>query len=76
MFQKSVERIPSHSDFEKIKKMMEFLEKFKKKTEKVSCSTKPIIHTYTREILDIEQHLRKHETKPYFMHMVPEMKKI
>ncbi|CAI9260082.1 unnamed protein product [Lactuca saligna] len=74
MFQKTVGRVPSHSDFEMIKKMMEFLEKFKKKTEKVSCSTKPIFHTYTREILDIEQHLRKHETNPDFMFMVPNMK--
>ncbi|CAI9278278.1 unnamed protein product [Lactuca saligna] len=74
MFQKTVGRVPSHSDFEMIKKMMEFLEKFKKKTEKVSCSTKPIFHTYTREILDIEQHLRKHETNPDFMFMVPDMK--
>nr|KAJ0213888.1 hypothetical protein LSAT_V11C400225690 [Lactuca sativa] len=53
-FKKSVERIPSHFDFEMIKNMMEFLEKFKKKTGKVSSSTKPIFHTYTREILDIE----------------------
>nr|KAJ0203001.1 hypothetical protein LSAT_V11C500280660 [Lactuca sativa] len=74
MFQKTVGRVPSHSDFEMIKKMMEFLEKFKKKTEKVLCSTKPIFHTYTREILDIEQHLRKHETNPDFMFMVPDMK--
>ncbi|CAI9278304.1 unnamed protein product [Lactuca saligna] len=74
MFQKTVGRVPSHSDFEMIKKMMEFLEKFKKKTEKVSCSTKPIFHTYTREILDIDQHLRKHETNPDFMFMVPDMK--
>ncbi|CAI9273821.1 unnamed protein product [Lactuca saligna] len=73
-FQKTVGRVPSHSDFEMIKKMMEFLEKFKKKTEKVSCSTKPIFHTYTREILDIEQHLRKHETNLDFMFMVPDMK--
>ncbi|KAL7591618.1 hypothetical protein Lser_V15G35452 [Lactuca serriola] len=48
MFQKTVGRIPSHSEFEMIKKMMEFLKKFKKKTEKVLCSTKPIFHTYTR----------------------------
>nr|KAJ0214167.1 hypothetical protein LSAT_V11C400198960 [Lactuca sativa] len=74
MFQKTMGMVPSHSDFEMIKKMMEFLEKFKKKTEKVSCSTKPIFHTYTREILDIEQHLRKHETNPDFMFMVPDMK--
>ncbi|KAL7588687.1 hypothetical protein Lser_V15G36469 [Lactuca serriola] len=74
MFQKTMGRVPSHSDFEMIKKMMEFLEKFKKKTEKVSCSTKPIFHTYTQEILDIEQHLRKHETNPDFMFMVSDMK--
>ncbi|CAI9274760.1 unnamed protein product [Lactuca saligna] len=47
MFQKTVGRVTSHSDFEMIKKMMEFLEKFKKKIEKVSSSTKPIFHTYT-----------------------------
>nr|KAJ0201720.1 hypothetical protein LSAT_V11C600324670 [Lactuca sativa] len=69
MFQKTVGRVPSHSDFEMIKNMMEFLEKFKKKTQKISSSTKPIFHTYTQEILDIEQHLRKHETNPNFMFM-------
>ncbi|KAL7587125.1 hypothetical protein Lser_V15G38641 [Lactuca serriola] len=74
MFHKTVGRVPSHSDFDMIKKMMEFLEKFKKKTEIVSCSTKPIFHTYARKILDIEQHLRKHETNPNFMFMVPDMK--
>nr|KAJ0219851.1 hypothetical protein LSAT_V11C200060770 [Lactuca sativa] len=70
MLQKTVARIPSHSDFEMIKKMMEFLEKFKKKIEKVLCSTKPIFHTYTREILDMEQHLRKHDTNPDFFQML------
>jgi hypothetical protein len=74
MFQKSVERVPSHSDFKKIQQMMAFLEKFKKKTTKVSCSSKPVIHTFTREILDIEQHLTKHASNPDFRFMVPEMK--
>ncbi|KAL4571292.1 hypothetical protein LXL04_018050 [Taraxacum kok-saghyz] len=56
-FEKDVDRVPEFKDFEEIKKTIDFIEKFKTKTEKVSCSTKPLIHQFTREILDISLHL-------------------
>ncbi|KAL4590764.1 hypothetical protein LXL04_003707 [Taraxacum kok-saghyz] len=43
-------------------------------TEKVSCSTKPLVHQFTRKILDIELHLRTWSTDPGFVEMVPDMK--
>ncbi|KAL4561325.1 hypothetical protein LXL04_033489 [Taraxacum kok-saghyz] len=73
-FEKDVDRVPELKDFEEIKKTIDFLEKFKTKTKKVSCSTKPLFHQFTREILDIELHLTTWSTDPSFAEMVPGMK--
>ncbi|KAL4584113.1 hypothetical protein LXL04_008703 [Taraxacum kok-saghyz] len=73
-FEKDVDRVPEFKDFEEIKKTIDFLEKFKTKTEKVSCSTKPLIHQFTREILDISLHLTNWSLDPGFVEMVPGMK--
>ncbi|KAL4584320.1 hypothetical protein LXL04_008917 [Taraxacum kok-saghyz] len=70
-FEKDVDRVPEFKDFEEIKKTIDFLEKFKTKTEKVSCSTKPLVHQFTREILDIQLHLRNWSMDPGFVEMVP-----
>ncbi|KAL4586056.1 hypothetical protein LXL04_010687 [Taraxacum kok-saghyz] len=59
-----VDRVPEFKDFEEIKKTIDFLENFKTKTEKVSCSTKPLIHQFTREILDISLHLTNWSLDP------------
>ncbi|KAL4572740.1 hypothetical protein LXL04_019523 [Taraxacum kok-saghyz] len=73
-FEKDVDRVPEFKDFEEIKKTIDFLEKIKTKTEKVSCSTKPLIHQFTREILDISLHLTNWSLDPGFVEMVPGMK--
>ncbi|KAL4574512.1 hypothetical protein LXL04_021344 [Taraxacum kok-saghyz] len=73
-FEKDVDRVPEFKDFEEIKKTIDFLENFKTKTEKVSCSTKPLIHQFTREILDISLHLTNWSLDPGFVEMVPGMK--
>ncbi|KAL4560644.1 hypothetical protein LXL04_032797 [Taraxacum kok-saghyz] len=73
-FEKDVDRVPEFKDFEEIKKTIDFIEKFKTKTEKVSCSTKSLIHQFTREILDIQLHLTNWSTDPGFVEMVPGMK--
>ena len=73
-FEVDLERVPEHSDFDEIKKVMDFLEKFKTKTENVSASTKPLVHLFTREILDIELHLAKWAAKHDFPHMIIDMK--
>nr|KAJ0203883.1 hypothetical protein LSAT_V11C500293430 [Lactuca sativa] len=66
MFQKTVGRVPSHSDFEMIKKMMEFLENF-------VFNKAYLPYVYPGD----PRHratFRKHETNPNFMFMVPDMK--
>ncbi|KAL4590765.1 hypothetical protein LXL04_003708 [Taraxacum kok-saghyz] len=59
---KDLERVPEFTDFKEIKKTIDFFEKFKTETEKVSCSTKPLVHHFTREILGIELHIRTWST--------------
>ncbi|KAL7607741.1 hypothetical protein Lser_V15G14400 [Lactuca serriola] len=54
--------------------MVDFLEKFKTKTENVSASTKPLVHRLIREILDVNLHLKKWSTKVNFVHLIPDMK--
>ncbi|GJZ61849.1 zinc finger BED domain-containing protein RICESLEEPER 2 [Tanacetum coccineum] len=53
-----LKRIPEHSDFGMCEDVVEFLEKFKTKTELISSSSKPLAHLFYREILDIDKHLR------------------
>jgi len=51
--------MPEHSDFGVCKLLVEFLEKFKVKTDIVSASSKPLAHLFFREILDVDKHLRE-----------------
>ncbi|PWA46107.1 zinc finger BED domain-containing protein RICESLEEPER 2 [Artemisia annua] len=53
---------------------VEFLEKFKVKTENMSASTKPLSHLFFSEILDIDTHLRKWQSKPAFKVMATKMR--
>ncbi|PWA44281.1 hypothetical protein CTI12_AA516950 [Artemisia annua] len=68
-------RVPEHSDFGVCEGIVEFLEKFKAKTELISSSSKPLAHLFYREILDIDKHLRYWATIPEFCHMVDDMVK-
>ncbi|KAL7596501.1 hypothetical protein Lser_V15G28535 [Lactuca serriola] len=73
-YEKDLQRVPDRMDFEAIKEMVDFLEKFKTKTENVSASTKPLVHRLIREILDVNLHLKKWSTKVNFVHLIPDMK--
>nr|KAJ0189720.1 hypothetical protein LSAT_V11C800415890 [Lactuca sativa] len=73
-YEKDLQRVPDRMDFEEIKEMVDFLEKFKTKTENVSASTKPLVHRLIREILDVNLHLKKWSTKVNFVHLIPDMK--
>ncbi|GJT67259.1 zinc finger BED domain-containing protein RICESLEEPER 2 [Tanacetum coccineum] len=66
-------RVPEHSDFGVCEGVVEFLEKFKAKTELISSSSKPLAHLFYREILDIDKHLRYWAMKPEFCFMVDDM---
>ncbi|PWA44422.1 zinc finger BED domain-containing protein RICESLEEPER 2 [Artemisia annua] len=51
-YYRDLERVPEHSDFGVCEGIVEFLEKFKAKTELISSSSKPLAHLLYREILD------------------------
>ncbi|GJU87762.1 zinc finger BED domain-containing protein RICESLEEPER 2 [Tanacetum coccineum] len=72
-YYRDLERVPEHSDFGVCEGVVEFLEKFKAKTELISSSSKPLAHLFYREILDIDKHLRYWATKPEFCFMVDDM---
>ncbi|PWA52675.1 zinc finger BED domain-containing protein RICESLEEPER 2 [Artemisia annua] len=74
-YYRDLERVPEHSDFGVCEGVVEFLEKFKVKTELISSSSKPLAHLFYREILDIDKHLRYWVTKPELCHMVDDMVK-
>ncbi|PWA40303.1 zinc finger BED domain-containing protein RICESLEEPER 1 [Artemisia annua] len=74
-YYRDLERMPEHSDFGVCEGVVEFLEKFKTKTELISSSSKPLAHLFYREILDIDKHLRYWATKPESCHMVDDMVK-
>ena len=74
-YNRDLERVPEHSDFGVCEGIVEFLEKFKAKTELISSSSKPLAHLFYREILDIDKHLRYWATIPEFCHMVDDMVK-
>ena len=73
-YEKDLQRVPDCMDFEAIKEMVDFLEKFKTETENVSAPTKPLVHRLIREILDVNLHLKKWSTKVNFVHLIPDMK--
>ncbi|PWA78517.1 zinc finger BED domain-containing protein RICESLEEPER 2 [Artemisia annua] len=74
-YYRDLERMPEHSYFGVCEVVVEFLEKFKTKTELISSSSKPLAHLFYREILDIDKHLCYWATKPEFCHMVDDMVK-
>ncbi|GKC60998.1 zinc finger BED domain-containing protein RICESLEEPER 2 [Tanacetum coccineum] len=72
-YYRDLERVPEHSDFGVCEGVVEFIEKFKAKTELISSSSNPLAHLFYREILDIDKHLRYWATKPEFCFMVDDM---
>ncbi|XP_076954256.1 zinc finger BED domain-containing protein RICESLEEPER 2-like [Bidens hawaiensis] len=70
-----LERLPEHSYFGACKKLVEFLKKFKTKTEIASATSKPLGHIFFREILDVDEHLRVWDCDPMFYTMVSSMRK-
>ncbi|GJS34271.1 zinc finger BED domain-containing protein RICESLEEPER 2 [Tanacetum coccineum] len=72
-YYRDLDRVPEHSDFGACKDIVEFLEKFKAKTELISSTSKPLAHLFFGEILDVDKHLRHWETKPDFCMMVHDM---
>ncbi|PWA56714.1 zinc finger BED domain-containing protein RICESLEEPER 2 [Artemisia annua] len=72
-YYRDLDRAPEHSDFGACKEIVEFLDKFKAKTELISSSSKPLAHLFFGEILDVDKHLRSWETKPDFRIMVQDM---
>jgi len=54
--------------------MVEFLDKFKTKTDTVSSTSSPLAHLFIREVLDVDVHLRIFLTKVAFLEMVKDMR--
>ncbi|KAK1417386.1 hypothetical protein QVD17_26513 [Tagetes erecta] len=52
-------KVPGDVDFDVCKLLVDFLEKFKTKTDLVSATSKPLAHLFFREILDVDKHLRE-----------------
>ncbi|KAL4562119.1 hypothetical protein LXL04_034313 [Taraxacum kok-saghyz] len=75
-YTRDLKKVPEHTDFRVIKDIVVFLEKFKTITEIMSSSTKPLIHTFLREILDVEKHLTNCSTNIHICHMIPNMQKL
>lgn len=67
-------RAPGKEDFRVCESVVNFLEKFKTKTELVSTTSKPMAHRFFREILDIDKHLRDCAATPDFCLMGAEMR--
>ena len=61
-----LEKVPEALDFRVCQEIVVFLEKFKRKTELVSGTSKPLAHLFFREILDVDKHLRDWEVEPLF----------
>ncbi|KAK1411432.1 hypothetical protein QVD17_37981 [Tagetes erecta] len=55
---RDLEKLPGEEEFEVCKLLVQFLEKFKIKTEIVSATSKPLAHVFIKEILDVDKHLR------------------
>ena len=45
-YYRDLDRVPEHSDFGACKEIVEFLDKFKAKTELISSSSKPLAHLF------------------------------
>ncbi|KAJ9557040.1 hypothetical protein OSB04_011654 [Centaurea solstitialis] len=73
-FGRDLGRVPEHSDFKVCIDVVNFLEKFKTKTELISASSKPLAHLFLREILDVDKHLREWETQVDFCLLGTEMR--
>lgn len=72
-FTSDLGNVPTRYDWLVIKNVVEFLEKFKQKTELVSGTSYPVAHHFFMEVLDVDSHLRKWENKPEFVVMVGKM---
>nr|GEU55657.1 zinc finger BED domain-containing protein RICESLEEPER 2 [Tanacetum cinerariifolium] len=72
-YYRDLDRVLEHSNFSACKDIVEFLEKFKAKTELISSTSKPLAHLYFGEILDVDKHLHHWETKPDFCMMLHDM---
>ncbi|KAJ0513752.1 putative HAT dimerization domain, ribonuclease H-like superfamily, hAT-like transposase, RNase-H [Helianthus annuus] len=73
-YHRDLERVPEPFDFDVCKVLIEFLEKFKIKTEIASASSKPLAHLFFREILDVDKHLRDWAVHPDFCLMAGAMR--
>ncbi|GJR80012.1 zinc finger BED domain-containing protein RICESLEEPER 2 [Tanacetum coccineum] len=73
-YSNDLEEVPNYNHFEVCEGMIQFLEKFKVKTENMSASTKPLSHLFFGEILDVDNHIRKWQSKPTYKIMASKMK--
>nr|KAJ0210891.1 hypothetical protein LSAT_V11C400199240 [Lactuca sativa] len=60
-FARDLSRVPQRTDFEVIEEML-------------SASSKPLVQTVLREIIDVDQHLETCSTKVHLCHMIPDMR--
>nr|KAJ0217966.1 hypothetical protein LSAT_V11C300128000 [Lactuca sativa] len=72
-FARDLNRVPQCTDFEVIEDVIMFLEKFKIKTKMLLASSKALVQTVLREIIDVDQHLETYSTKVHLCHMIPFM---
>ncbi|GJS02883.1 zinc finger BED domain-containing protein RICESLEEPER 2 [Tanacetum coccineum] len=68
-------KTPKRADFEKCRKVVQFLEKFKGTTELVSNVSSPVAHLWFGEVLDIDKHLREWQANAHFKDMIVDMRK-
>ncbi|GKA53405.1 zinc finger BED domain-containing protein RICESLEEPER 2 [Tanacetum coccineum] len=74
-FARDLEETPKRADFEKCRKVVQFLEKFKGTTELVSNVSSPVAHLWFGEVLDIDKHLREWQANAHFKDMIVDMRK-
>ncbi|GJT21886.1 zinc finger BED domain-containing protein RICESLEEPER 2 [Tanacetum coccineum] len=74
-FARDLEETPKRADFEKCRKVVQFLEKFKGTTELVSNVSSPVAHLWFGEVLDIDKHLREWQANAHFKDMIIDMRK-
>ena len=73
-FSNDLDKVPDASDFRICGDLVNFLEKFKSKTQNVSASSRPLSHLFFSEIIDVDTHIRKWGVKPGYVSMVHEMR--
>ncbi|GJV21768.1 zinc finger BED domain-containing protein RICESLEEPER 2 [Tanacetum coccineum] len=74
-YDNDLEETPKRADFEKCRKVVQFLEKFKGTTELVSNVSSPVAHLWFGEVLDIDKHLREWQANAHFKDMIVDMRK-